>query len=230
MSSDEANVSDKIDILSTEDEKLKIIGEILSSDSSRQILKLLFNNSLSANQISQKTDLSLPLVIHHLKKMQTAGVVKIDNIGKNTKSHDVKFYTVDKVAIVILPSAMEQPAKKSKSLFNSFSRIHRLATLGGASIAAWFSSQMLQSGPSSNPEFIQSIPADATPLPEESAMRGAMSKSLMIDDAEHLPAQTGDPSSDFLWSAITVLSVIIGWLIIEVVISSRRKKLSTDNR
>ena len=69
MSSDDPNVSDKIDILSTDDTKLKAVGEILSSDSSRQILKLLFNNSLSANQISQETEMSLPLVIHHLKKM-----------------------------------------------------------------------------------------------------------------------------------------------------------------
>ena len=52
MSSDDPNVSDKIDILSTDDTKLKAVGEILSSDSSRQILKLLFNNSLSANKIS----------------------------------------------------------------------------------------------------------------------------------------------------------------------------------
>ncbi|MDH3501132.1 MAG: winged helix-turn-helix domain-containing protein [Nitrosopumilus sp.] len=51
----------------TEDEKLKAIGEILSSDSSRDILKLLFNNCLSANQISQNIELSFPLVIHHLK-------------------------------------------------------------------------------------------------------------------------------------------------------------------
>lgn len=46
--------------------------------------------------------MSLPLVIHHLKKMQNAGIIKITNVGKNTKSHDVKFYTIDKVAIVIL--------------------------------------------------------------------------------------------------------------------------------
>ncbi|MDH3191370.1 MAG: hypothetical protein OEM18_01610 [Nitrosopumilus sp.] len=39
---------------------------------------------------------------------------------------------------------MQQPAKKSKSLFNSFNRIHRLATLDGESIAVWFSSQLLQ--------------------------------------------------------------------------------------
>ena len=144
MSSDEPNLSDKVHILSTEDERLKTIGEILSSDSSRKILQLLFNQSFTANQIAQKTDMSLQLVIHHLKKMQSVGVVKITNIGKNTKSHDMKFYTIDKVALVILPSEMSTPAKKSKSLFNSFNRIHRLATLGGVSIAAWFSSQILQ--------------------------------------------------------------------------------------
>ena len=62
------NLSDRVDIISTEDERLKIVGEILSSDSSRSILKLLFNQSLSANEIAQKTEMSLPLVIHHLKK------------------------------------------------------------------------------------------------------------------------------------------------------------------
>lgn len=144
MSSDEPNVSDKIHILSTEDERLKTIGEILSSDSSRKILQLLFNQSFTANQIAQKTDMSLQLVIHHLKKMQSVGVVKITNVGKNTKSHDMKYYTIDKVALVILPTEMSTPAKKSKSLFNSFNRIHRLATLGAVSIAAWFSSQILQ--------------------------------------------------------------------------------------
>ena len=132
MSSDkEPNLSDKVDILSTDDEKLKSVGEILSSDSSRKILKLLFNQSLTANEIAQKTDLSLPLVIHHLKKMQSVQVVKITKVGKNIKAHDMKYYTIDKFAIVILPSEMSETAKKSKSLFNSFTRIHRLATLGG---------------------------------------------------------------------------------------------------
>ena len=112
MSSDEPNVSDKIEILSTEDEKLKSIGEILSSDSSRKILQLLFNQSFTANQIAQQTGMSLQLVIHHLKKMQSTGIVKITNVGKNTKSHDMKFYTIDKVALVILPSEMSKPAKK----------------------------------------------------------------------------------------------------------------------
>lgn len=218
MSSDEPNVSEKIDILSTEDEKLKAIGEILSSDSSRQILKLLFNNSLSANQISQKTELSLPLVIHHLKKMQSVGVVKITNVGKNSKSHDVKFYTIDKVAIVILPSEMQQPAKKSKSLFNSFNRIHRLATLGGVSIAAWFSSTLLQTKTEIQSKAIESAPA----MQDETVMRSAAPESLQIKNAPQL--QVGDPSFDILWPIVSVLSVITAGLIIEVIITSKRKK------
>ena len=227
MDSDDTIASDKIDILSTEDEKLKEIGEILSSDSSRQILKLLFNNSLSANQISQKTEMSLPLVIHHLKKMQSTGVVKITNVGKNTKSHDVKFYTIDKVAIVILPSEMQQPAKKSKSLFNSFNRIHRLATLGGVSIAAWFSSQLL---PPRNqiPEQVESVAASA-PMMEEGermAMKSAMPESLDASQTSQLPMPTGEPSFDIVWSIVAVLCVLVVGLAIEVIISSRKKKLS----
>ena len=176
MSSDEPNLSDKVHILSTEDERLKTIGEILSSDSSRKILQLLFNQSFTANQIAQQTDMSLQLVIHHLKKMQSVGVVKITNVGKNTKSHDMKFYTIDKVALVILPSEMSTPAKKSKSLLNSFNRIHRLATLGGVSIAAWFSSQILQRP--------QSIPVNNNQSASEFAMDSSSEPASITADEQ----------------------------------------------
>jgi len=246
---DTVGIADRVEILSTEDSKLKSIGEILSSDSSRAILKILFNDSLTANQISQKTEISLPLVIYHLKKMQDAGVVKITNIGKNTKSHDMKFYTVDKLAIVILPAMMSEPAKKSKSLFNSFTRIHRLATLGGASIAAWFSSQLIQKGnvmqdgdmdtpmPPDVPEMaFKSVPeesADVTmeslPVDEMARMTGESADTMMkaspMMDAAPM-AQTFDPIVQILWSAVTVLMVVVAGLVIEVVITKRRKNIA----
>ena len=214
MSSDETNVSDKIDILSTEDDRLKIIGEILSSDSSRKILQLLFNQSFSANQIAQKTEMSLPLVIHHLKKMQSAGVVKIASVGKNTKSHDMKFYTIDKVALVILPNAMSQPAKKSKSLFNSFNRIHRLATLSGVSAAAWFSSQFIQA---------KNIVTNETNLQTPAAAPEMMMRSAKIPKEMPLPT-TSDPGIDILWSAVIVLGIIVAGLAIEIIIKQKSKK------
>lgn len=212
-SDDESSVFDKVEMLSTEDEKLKTIGEILSSDSSRKILKLLFNQSLTANQLSQKTGLSLPLVIHHLKKMQSAQVVKIANVGKNTKSHDMKYYTIDKFAIVILPSEMSQSARKSKSLFNSFTRIHRLATLGGAAIAAWFSSQFLQQ--SSITE--STIPAQDS---EETMMR-AMPEA--VEEMQATAQATSEPQLNILISLVVVLSVIVSGLVIELIIRQRKK-------
>lgn len=220
LNSDEPNVSDKVEILSTEDEKLKAIGEILSSDSSRKILRLLFNQSLTANEIAQKTELSLPLVIHHLKKMQSVQVVKITNIGKNTKSHDMKYYTIDKFAIVVMPSEMTKSARKSKSLFNSFSRIHRLATLGGAAVAAWFSTQFLQSSKTITMENTEMVNQDAGELIAESA---PAARSLPL---EELPAAqpVGDPSLDILWSVIAVLGVIVTGLSIEVIIKQKRQK------
>ena len=218
-------IADRVEILSTEDLKIKAIGEILSSDSSREILKILFNDSLTANQIAQKTEISLPLVIYHLKKMQEAGVVKITNIGKNTKERDMKFYTVDKLAIVILPLKMSEPAKKSKSLFNSFTRIHRLATLGGVSIAAWFSSQLIQKGTegrfNENMESTSQIPTDAP----EMAM-----KSMPVQEAGNSMVQSSqiiqpiEPLVQLLWSTVAVLSIIVVGLIIEVIISRKYSK------
>jgi DNA-binding transcriptional ArsR family regulator len=226
---DSVGISDRVEILSTEDQKIKAIGEILSSDSSREILKILFNDSLTANQISQKTEISLPLVIYHLKKMQDSGVVKITSIGKNTKSHDMKFYTVDKLAIIILPSKMSEPAKKSKSLFNSFTRIHRLATLGGVSIAAWFSSQIIQKG--AEPDLAEQTPM-MNAMPSEApemALKAMPAEDVSSTVAAVVPAiQTIDPLVQFLWSAIAVLAVIVTGLVIEVIISKKHSSKSVN--
>jgi DNA-binding transcriptional ArsR family regulator len=224
---EQIGISDRVEILSTEDQKMKAVGEILSSDSSRAILKILFNDSLTANQISQKIEISLPLVIYHLKKMQESGIVKITSVGKNTKSHNMKFYTVDKLAIIILPSKMSEPAKKSKSLFNSFTRIHRLATLGGASIAAWVSSQMIQKGMESKLDIEQTsmmrdIPSEAP----EMALKAMPMEDTMMTTAV---IQTTDPLIQLLWSAIAVLAVIVTGLVIEVIISKKYSSKSVNH-
>ena len=204
---------------------IKAVGELLSSDSSRTILKLLFNDQMTANQIAQKTEISLPLVIYHLKKMQEAGLVKIAQVEKNTKSHDMKVYTVDKFAIVILPSGMTEKAKSSKSLHNSFNRIYRFATIGGAAIAAWFSSQFMQQ---TQQATIQDNAAQT-----EMMMKGASETAQRAMDAPAPPAEmmpyaassptTGEPSVDIYISIIITLGVIVIGLIIERILRARRK-------
>lgn len=75
-------LTENIKILATDDEKIKSFGEILTNDSSREILQLLFNDELTASQIAQKSDVSLQLVKYHLNKLQDLGVVKISRIEK----------------------------------------------------------------------------------------------------------------------------------------------------
>lgn len=221
---DQLEINDKIEILSTDDQRIKTVGELLSSDSSRAILKLLFNDQMTANQIAQKTEISLPLVIYHLKKMQEAGIVKIAQTGKNTKSHDMKYYTIDKFAIVILPSGATEKAKSSKSLFNSFNRIYRFATIGGAAIAAWFSSQFLQVQQATTPEMMM----DTTIMMEQGEEAAQKSLQVPVPEAAPFatmaePAQTGEPTVDIYVSIIVTLGVVVIGLIIERILRSRRK-------
>lgn len=223
---DPIGINDKIEILSTDDQRIKAIGELLSSDSSRTILQLLFNEHMTANQIAQKTETSLPLVMYHLKKMQDTGVVSVSSTGKNTKSHDMKYYTVDKFAIVILPSGLSEKAKSSKSLHNSFNRIYRFATIGGAALATWFSSQFIQHQQAAVYESSPSADSmmKAAPGMTESTLQAPEASQAAQDTGIQMyQATTGEPTTDIYLSVIITLSVVVVGLIIERIIRAHKK-------
>jgi len=122
--------TEKIKILATDDEKIKSFGELFTNDSSREILQLLFNEELTANQIAQKTGISLQLVKYHLIKLQGLGIVKISKIEKNSKSQNMKIYSATKFSIVIVPPKFSEKTKESKLLVRSFRHIYKIAGLG----------------------------------------------------------------------------------------------------
>lgn len=124
------DLTEKIKILATDDEKIKLFGELFTNDSSREILQLLFNEELTANQIAQRTGVSLQLVKYHLNKLQDLGIVKISRIEKNSKSQDMKIYTATKFSIVIVPPKLSEKTKESKLLVRSFRHIYKVAGLG----------------------------------------------------------------------------------------------------
>lgn len=122
--------TEKIKILSTDDEKIKSFGEIFTNDTSREILQLLFNEELSANQIAQRINVSLQLVKYHINKLQDLGVVKISKIEKNSKSKDMKIYSAIKFSIVIVPPKLSKKTKESKLLVRSFRHIYKVTGFG----------------------------------------------------------------------------------------------------
>jgi DNA-binding transcriptional ArsR family regulator len=238
---DTIGLTDKVEIISTDDVKIKSVGELLSSDSSRNILKLLFEKILTANQIAQQTGISLPLVIYHLKKMQEMGIIKITNVGKNVKAQDMKYYTSSKFAIVILPSNLNEKAKTSRSLANSFKTIYRFASIAVAAVATWFITQTTQkiqtgtpSAPTESPATTGLQAAVTNAAPANTATTAAPSAaptfggSMTPSGAEHQavsmpPAMTPiTPGAgievDILWSVIFTLSVVVVGLIIERVL------------
>ncbi|MEX1150828.1 MAG: ArsR family transcriptional regulator [Nitrosopumilaceae archaeon] len=132
-----SEIYEKVEIFSNDDERLQSIGEILSNTSSRGILKLLISNELTAHEIVQKTNLSLSLVLHHLNKMQTTGIVKISKITQTSKNQDMKHYMA-KAGIMIFPPIVSEKAKTSKTLQNSLKRIMRFCSIGIAGVTSWF--------------------------------------------------------------------------------------------
>ena len=123
-------ITEKIKIMATDDEKIKSFGELLTNDSSRAILQLLFNEELTALQISEKTGISLQLVKYHIIKLQDLGVVKVTKVEKNSKSQDMKYYSASKFSMVIVPPKFSEKTKESKLLVRSFKHIYKIAGLG----------------------------------------------------------------------------------------------------
>ena len=152
-------IAERVEIYGTEDEKLRSLGEVLITDVSRNILKLLLENTFTANEISIKTGYSLQLVRYHLKKIQDAGLAEISKIGKNTKSHDMKYYSATKFAIVILPSKFSDKAKSSKSLIKSLKSLYRFGAIGIAAIGSWFATIAIQgTGQLTLPKGVNEVP------------------------------------------------------------------------
>jgi len=159
-------LTENIKILATDDKKIKSFGEILSNDSSREILQLLFNDELTASQIAQKSDVSLQLVKYHLNKLQDLGVVKVSKIEKNSKSQDMKIYTASKFSIVIVPPKMSEKTKESKLLVRSFRHIYKVAGLG---IATGLSGLLSLSQFQNKTIRVDDFTMDGVPSIEESA-------------------------------------------------------------
>lgn len=127
---------DAVNVFSLDDEKLKVLANVISNKSSITILNLLFHNEMTANEIAQKTNMSLQLVKHYLEKMQQIDLICISKTEKNSKARNMNYYKTSKLAIVITPSKITEKTKQSKLLMRSFHSISKFFTMGIVSAIA----------------------------------------------------------------------------------------------
>ncbi|MCE2506715.1 MAG: hypothetical protein J4F36_09690 [Nitrosopumilaceae archaeon] len=198
---------DLIRIYSTEDEKIKEMGKLLVSDTGRQILQLLFSETLTAKQISQKTGFDIPLVKHHILRMLDLDIVRVAKITKSMKSQDMKCYAASPHAIIILPSSVTDKAKKSKMLTRSLKTIYRLTGVGIASVSTWFGSQFAQN-------YNSGLDSKSPPDTGDSTEIEIIDGEIFLDVLTNIP-------QDILLSIVATLIVLGAGLFY---VSYRRKK------
>lgn len=125
MNDEKCKTDNAVNIFSLDDDKMKILAKVISNKSSIEILNLLFYNEMTANEIAQKTNMSLQLVKHYLDKMQKIELIQVSKTVKNSKARDMNYYKTSKMAIVLTPSKITEKTKQSKSLARSFHSISK---------------------------------------------------------------------------------------------------------
>ena len=106
---------DRIKVFFSKDDKLKILGELLSRKSSRDIIKLLIAKECYTNEIVKKLDLRSGLVTHHLKKMELIGLLEVTNKKIIRKGQEHRFFRIPS-GLIIFP----EKSKKDDDLLKKF--------------------------------------------------------------------------------------------------------------
>ncbi len=124
-------------VFSSDDQRLKILGEIFGNSTSRNIITILIENEMTATKISDRLDLNLNLVLYHLNKMLSLQIISITKKTKNSKGHQVKHYRA-KQAVMIFSQNAKDKAEKSKMLSDVIKRITRFSVIGITGVSTWF--------------------------------------------------------------------------------------------
>jgi len=114
------HISNKITVFSSEDKKLKILGELLSNQSSRDIIKLLIHKEMYTNEIAKKLDLRVNLVIYHLNKMESIDLLEITNKKIIRKGEEHRFFKIPP-GMLIVPNESKEVIRNEffKKVFHS---------------------------------------------------------------------------------------------------------------
>lgn len=83
-----------VKVIMSTDKNLKIIAELLATETSRNIIMLLVKNELYINQIAIKLQLRVSLVTHHIAKLKKLGLLEITNKPINKRTKDHQFYRI----------------------------------------------------------------------------------------------------------------------------------------
>ncbi len=102
------------------DDNLKALGELLSNDSSRNIIYNLMNKEMYTNEISTKLDMRVSLVIHHLRKLEDLDLLEITEKKIKRKGVEHRFFKIKSNIFVVIDKDKKEIEEKGllKKIFN----------------------------------------------------------------------------------------------------------------
>lgn len=225
------NKDDDIEVISTQDERAKIIGEILSNNTSRAILNLLKDEELTLNEIAQKTDSSCSLVTHHLKRMQSSKMIKISRVGRSVKNHKMNYYTAMNRSYLIVPT------KAEKTITGSAKKFSRFVAIGLAGLVSWFVAgpdlelstrsgdlSVDSDGDVKQPSDTESLEVVPGFKPEHSIVhdfsdsageRHVDSDNIALEGYHAIESQIASINADLIFSITVPIAVVIAGIILE---------------
>lgn len=129
----------KIKVFSSDDEKLKALGELLSNKSSRDIIKLLIKKGMYTNEIAKKLGLGISLVIYHIQKMEAIGLLEITNKKIIRTGEEHRFFRIPH-GMLIFPEKSEKETNNGllKKIFKDGIKFVSLVIAG---IVTYFSTR-----------------------------------------------------------------------------------------
>lgn len=92
-----------IEVISTEDQRIKVIGEELANDTGRAIFSRISQGVTSSNELAKTLGISLPLVNWHVNRLLGVGLIRVEKVEMSQKNKEMKFYGPVKTALVIVP-------------------------------------------------------------------------------------------------------------------------------
>ncbi|MGC9444167.1 MAG: ArsR/SmtB family transcription factor [Candidatus Methanospirareceae archaeon] len=99
---------EKLLILPLNDKSSKLISQVISNDTARDILETISDAPRSTTEIAEKLGIPLTTVQYNLEKLAEAGLVKVARTRYSRKMKPVKLYAPQRKYVVIAPGKADK--------------------------------------------------------------------------------------------------------------------------
>ncbi|MDE1878723.1 MAG: helix-turn-helix transcriptional regulator [Thaumarchaeota archaeon] len=134
-------LEDSIEILTTDDKRLKIIGEEISNETGRAILSKLFEGVTNASAIASSLGISIQLVGWHIQRLSDVGLISANRVEQSSKNKKVCHYEPKKIALIIVPEHVIKSSSYStilkKALTKTYNKLPLIGTFVGSGITIY---------------------------------------------------------------------------------------------